>query len=341
MVELTVSGTLELDQFWPDGESDADTTKVLVTPNGFSIRPLPGGVARDTHVFDGAKVKGSGGTKPVLNNAGKLTVRLQGIDAPELHYRAAPLKGGSVTPEVRARYNGLNTQFRQYLAETATVALATHLKTAGLPALPCTAVTIVDEPNDVFDTYGRFVGDIHVTVGGVPTVINRWLVEKGWAYPAFYNSMKPDEVTSLRDAGNTARQTHALIWKHLTGKIGTLDMALVFRGKGAPPQPAADIGKVIMPKLYRRQVGWTIAKKAAVPNTPTTFRKMLEKNATKDAFFLTDDFLANSTLSATIRTFPEFLDANGKFTLKPDELVFREASSTLIGADGEEVEAWD
>jgi endonuclease YncB( thermonuclease family) len=342
MIELTVEGTLELNQFWPQGTSDADTTKLIVTPNRFLIRSAPGGTSRETHVFDGAKVKGRGGSKPVLNNAGKLTIRLQGIDAPELHYQAPPLpRSSAVTAAIRARYNDINADFRQHLGESATVALANHLNAAGTATLPCAAVTNVEKPNDVFDTYGRFVGDVHVTIGGQDENLNRWLAENGWAYPAFYNSMTPDEINLIRGLGDAARANHAPVWKHFTKKVGPFDRSLVFRGKGAVPDPAADKGPLIMPKLFRRLAAWTVAKKAGVPGTPTTFRKQLEKNALADAFFITDDFIANSTLSATPHGFPEFLDAASKFGLRPDEMVFREASSTLVGANGNLVTEWD
>lgn len=341
MVELTADGLLELKQFWPDGTSDADTTKIIVTANQFFIRNEVGGPSRETHVFDGAKVKGKSGTKPVLTTASKLTVRLQGIDAPELHYKAPPLKSGSVTAAVRAEYNSINKEFRQQLGETSTLGLLTFLKTEGVASLPCSAVTVVNKPNDVFDTYGRFVGDIRVTIGGIATVINQWLVRNGWAYPAFYNSMKPEEITTLIDAAKQARANNKLVWKHLTGKIGTLDRDLIFRGKGAIPDPAADTGPVIMPKLFRRLAAWTMAKKAGVPDTPSNFRKALEKAATADAFYLTDDFLENTALSAEIQVLPDFLDVENTFTLKPDEIVFRESASTLIGSNGQLVEDWD
>jgi hypothetical protein len=31
---LKVAGSIDLNQFWPQGESDADTTKILVTVGG-------------------------------------------------------------------------------------------------------------------------------------------------------------------------------------------------------------------------------------------------------------------------------------------------------------------
>jgi endonuclease YncB( thermonuclease family) len=81
---LEVHGTLDIAQCWPAGESDADTSHVVVDANGFKFRPKAGEPFKVTHVFDDAQVRGSGTTPAVKKGA--VTVRWQGIDAPELHY---------------------------------------------------------------------------------------------------------------------------------------------------------------------------------------------------------------------------------------------------------------
>jgi endonuclease YncB( thermonuclease family) len=88
---LEVEGTIDVKQFWPEGRSDADTTKVVVTiaPDAIRFRKNDSSPFQPTHVFDNAKVKGRTATAPIKN--GKLTIRLQGIDAPELHYMPSPL----------------------------------------------------------------------------------------------------------------------------------------------------------------------------------------------------------------------------------------------------------
>jgi hypothetical protein len=53
---------------------------------------------------------------------------------------------------------------------------------------------VVDHPNDVFDTYGRFIGDIQVRRGGSGQNINVWLAEQGWAFPALYSTMSAREI---------------------------------------------------------------------------------------------------------------------------------------------------
>ena len=79
---LRVSGTIDLSQFWPNGGSDVDTASVVVDADGFQFSDdaSPQGFRR-THVFEDAFI----GQKPVIGNGRKVTVRIQGIDAPELH----------------------------------------------------------------------------------------------------------------------------------------------------------------------------------------------------------------------------------------------------------------
>src|SRR5229473_413427 len=100
---LEVSGTIDLVQFWPGGESDADTVKVLLSgANAFKFRAQPGAPSKVTHAFDGATVKGKV-SKPTVDKQGRITIRLQGIDAPELHYRptAPTLDKRKPTPDQR------------------------------------------------------------------------------------------------------------------------------------------------------------------------------------------------------------------------------------------------
>ena len=88
---LQLRGSIALDQFWPTGRSDADTTKILLTvsPNAIEFRKNSSSPFHSTHVFDNAVVKGRTSKPPIKN--GQVTIRLQGIDATELHYQPSPL----------------------------------------------------------------------------------------------------------------------------------------------------------------------------------------------------------------------------------------------------------
>jgi hypothetical protein len=87
---LKVRGTIPIAQFWPGGTADADTTKILVSvrQDSFSFSE-DGRNFRVTHVFDDARVVGKS-RGPVIRND-YIVVRLQGVDAPELHFRAPAL----------------------------------------------------------------------------------------------------------------------------------------------------------------------------------------------------------------------------------------------------------
>ena len=202
MGTLRISGIIELNQFWPQSSCDADTTKMklVVGDNSFEYREDGAAVFKKTMAFKNAVSKGQG-TKPVINTSVRtgdktITIRLQGVDAPELHYQAAALKANpAISSAQRKKYNELNRiEKRQHFAESATVALMKHLKKfAQNGAVAVWFESEVDKPFEVVDTYGRFVGDIIIGKES----LNLWLLENGWCMPTFYTSMKKEEIENF------------------------------------------------------------------------------------------------------------------------------------------------
>lgn len=334
---LEVEGTIEVSQFWPEGRSDADTTKVLVdvAPDAIRFRKNDSLPFEATHVFDNAKVKGRTSTAPIKN--GKLTIRLQGIDAPELHYMPAPLSPAEkkgLTDTKRQAYHEVTHSYRQFLGATSTKALHDFLASTGEATLACRVFTHVDAPNEVFDTYGRLVGDIEVTVANKTVDVNHWLVEQGFAYPTFYSSMNDDEIKAFLALAKTARTKKLPVWKHLAKTIGAFDFDLREPKKNETDVLATDKGPVILPKLFRRYTNWSARKKAKV--TSQNFEKFLGEGSggKPDTCYAIDDFLTNGVHSATPRNFAEFVEGGKTIKFQPDGLVFGEAPSTLVGADG-------
>lgn len=334
---LEVEGTIEVSQFWPEGRSDADTTKVVVdvAPDAIRFRKNDSSPFQATHVFDNAKVKGRTSTAPIKN--GKLTIRLQGIDAPELHYMPAPLSPAEkkgLTDAKRQAYHEVTHSYRQFLGATSTKALHDFLSLAGEATLACRVFTHVDAPNEVFDTYGRLVGDIEVTVANQTVDLNHWLVEQGFAYPTFYSSMNDDEIKAFLTLTKTARTKKLPVWKNLAKTIPAFDFDLREPKKNETDVLATDKGPVILPKLYRRYTNWSARKKAKV--TSQNFQKFLGEGSggKPDTCYAIDDFLANGVHSATPRNFAEFVEGGKTIKFQPDGLVFGEAPSTLVGADG-------
>jgi len=340
---LKLSGTLDVAQFWPTGQSDADTAKVITVHGGSFQFSADGGTEFETtHAFDGAKVKGKSGTKTVIGQQGQVTIRLQGIDAPELHYPLPPLgnKAGVLSDE-RNAYRALEKEeYRQYRGETSTAALGQLLN--GLGKVACEVTTLVSTPNEVFDTYGRFIGDISVKRDGHRTVLNDWLIENGWAFPTFYKSMTDPEIQHKAALWKTAKQHHkANLWKYYEKTFPTFDPKLVYRHSSATNpvtiDAAADRGPAILPKLFRRQAAWWARKKAGI--TSGTFPAYLgSPDLKKDQFHLTDEWLDDHN---TARTYGwgDFLTGS-TFTKEPQEVVFVEDPSTLLDSHGAPVTHW-
>ncbi len=332
---LKIDGTIERSQFWPDGSSDADTTKILlsVEPGAF-VFDAGNGVFRRTDVFEGAEARGTG-RKKVISAARKITVRLQGIDAPELHYRAQALKQSpEISVEERAAFNLLNKkEHRQFWAETATVALSRFLQQLRGDDIPCQFLSFVDAPGDVIDTYGRFVGNIKVGEQ-FGTDINVWLAEQGWVYPTFYSSMSDEEIQIFLAAMQKGK-AKGRVWQSYSRDTRTFDADLIYRGTGARIDEQADIGPVLMPKIYRRLLAFIFEKQAGLRSG--TFRSYLKMR--KDECFTLDDFLEQGTNAAALTTLDTFVSGN-RFKPEPQELVFREKPSNLFDANGNRIEAF-
>lgn len=329
---LRVRGTIDLDQFWPDGDADADTSKVKVTVGSDSFAfAADGKHFKTTDVYFDAYCVGAS-RKKVVDAQNRITVRLQGIDAPELHYQAAALKKNPpVSDAKRKKFNAENKpKRRQYLAESGTLALCKKLKAFGTSPIKCEVISLIDRPFEVIDTYGRFVANIRVG-SGYATDVNLWLCEQAWVYPTFYSSMVVEEIEAYLAVLPKARK-NGRVWKHYSLDTSKFDGKLVYRPKG-PPQPAKDKGPVLMPKLFRRQLAYRMQKKAAL--ITGSFAAYLEKN--RDACFETDEFLKEGVHSAPIRHLHEFIKGT-KFTLQPEAIVFREKFSSLVNSKKKKLE---
>ncbi len=335
---LKVKGRINIGQFWPNGESDADTTKVLVDvdQNAFTFQPKPTSKFTTTHVFRDATIIGKV-RKKVIDKKNRITVRLQGIDAPELHYSAAPLKKSEsalLSEEQHMHLKELNKKYRQHLGETATINLRNLLKQNNdEESIPCSVTTFVDKPNDVFDTYGRLVGDIVVDVPGGSINIGRWLVQEGWAFPTFYNSMSHNEIQLLINDTKKGK-TKKRIWKYLRKKLGKFDFTLVYEKKPSSVI-VNDAGPLIMPKLFRRQCTWAVRSKAKI--TTMDFLDYIKSGT--DQFFLRKEFLEQGTSASPLHRFEDFIK-NMTFGKGPEDLIFREDPSKIVDAGGKIISDW-
>lgn len=347
---LTIDGTLDLSQFWPLGESDADTTKLVIDITGLGspvrYQAFPNSAVQATNVYDTAYVRNGSAKVPVIKN-GKLTVRLQGLDAPELHYQPSSMAKTKWKGKALGKLGGLKrpdgkpiaSKYRQSQGETAAVKLAAFLAghTEG-PTLPVRFVTSLDHeegPGAAIDKYGRFVGNVVLDSGGEPLDVNLWILGNGLALVALYNSMRREEIEACVQAYATGSSAQGGIVRYVSKKILTFDGNLLYRKKSSSVE-AEGAAKFIHPKLFRRQTTWWAYKTAKTFTSGFDTFLGLSKD---DKFFETADFLNSGPLSAVQIPIKDMV-AGGKVVYSADEVVFKEASSTLLDVGGAKIETW-
>ena len=322
---LHATGTLDTSQFFPFGESDADTLRVRVVRDGFRIRDRRSPHQRITHAFEHASAIGRG-THLLLVANRTMRVRLQGVDAPVLHYMP-------VAPGI----TGLSRAFRQPGGEHAALALAKQLRTLGHGEIRCVVETRVNGPDDVFDAYGRCVADVFVGTGNTRVHINDWLLRNGWAIPSLYDSLEHDEIARIVASADFARRAHRGVWSRYTPRLAGFAWRRIFRRlAGHAPAAGEDSGEIMHPKFFRRVAAWTFARRAGL--FAETFRRYLASPSVKESIFERAEFVARGA-AASGRPLVSAL-AGGALLLAPSDMVFREAASRLESAEGHPVTRW-
>lgn len=334
MGTLIVSGILRVSQFWPQGRSDADTASIELTIQGKKsfVFVDDAGKQRTTNAFDNAEIIGQHGRSPVIKKSKKsatrkITIRLQGLDAPELHYQPQVAGAGG---------KGILHPFRQSLGETCANALHEYVASFEEPEVPCEAVTIVKHPNDVCDVYGRVVANVVVIRGGARIDLNHWLLREGWALPGLYNSMSKAEIRAVLTDHKAAKQVGRGLFSNdiVTTELAPFDPLRVER-KGPPSfQPFSDLGPVNFPKYFRRQAEQYVSREV----DPTVSSDLVEfiANKSTDLALETDIFLKLKGSTVGNKPRPEFqqlatLLTGNRFPTGP-EVVYWENESTLVKA---------
>jgi endonuclease YncB( thermonuclease family) len=328
---LQVVGFLSPQQLWPAGGADADTVKLQlkVGPSSFAFREEKGAPLKVTHVFEEAYTHGRVTRRAI--NSGKVSVRLQGLDAPELHYiPPALLSPAKRSEEQDALYKAWRRPYRQPLAESAARSLLGLLSAAGKDPLPCKIISHVNEPSEVFDTYGRLVGELFIKIGRSEINVNNWLIRKGWAFPTFYSSMSTEEIEQKLAACTIAMRYERGIWARVGDYVNRVRWSLDFRGPGFWDEKEQGRGLVIPPKLFRRLSTWQVNRKSGMFGG--TFAEFLARYP--DVCFELGDFLAQGATAATPKKLDEMVTGEGFFIEWPQNLVFQESPSRLSGPSG-------
>jgi hypothetical protein len=193
-----------------------------------------------------------------------------------------------------------------------------------------TFVTHINTLNEAVDSHGRFVGDILVGTTAAEN-INTWLVENGWAFPLFYDSMTATEIHTLVKAWKTGRTIGARPGKVFQAVLQPFDPNLNVNNAKLP-----DRGKVNIPKIFRRQAAFW----AQVPGplTRAEFVKLLKKGmkGKSDRAYPLEYFLNNiDHLDPKKRVrLANKIGPEGQTLFKPEDLVFCEDPVKLFDAAG-------
>jgi endonuclease YncB( thermonuclease family) len=172
---------------------------------------------------------------------GSVQLRLEAIDAPELHY------GPAAQPEGASARDWLVAEvgFRDptYQPGSSTVTAATP------DSVHAVIYTKASDPNGRPISYlqigGRLPADgawTHVTTEVLDRTLNARAVRAGVAYPTFYTSTPATHVAYLRELARAAREEKAGVW--------AVDQTALFQlvdQDSIGPQ-----GQLILPKLFRR-----------------------------------------------------------------------------------------
>jgi hypothetical protein len=220
------------------------------------------------------------------------------------------------------------------------VALGNQLSKGGKKIIPCQFITAVSHPQDVVDKYGRFVGEIIFNRGASNEWnICDWLVEQGWAFQAFYNSMSIPEIQRLQAKAASAKQAGRGIWRFYTKNIGTVDASMLFR-KNGPVEAAKDRGPVIFPKIFRRLADYFSKSKNGT--VTGTFANYLGGLKPPDFCFDTSAFIkaGGHPTKNLQKKLAQFIGAGNKYLAGPGDVVFEEAASTIVDRNNKKIVTW-
>jgi hypothetical protein len=218
--QLALRGHLVIVGYEPDGDSVRfvadDPTLFAQLHRGYKIRISP----RD----------------------GSVQLRLEGIDAPELHYGGAAQPDGDTVRDWLLGQVGFDDV--TYKPDTTEVASATPDR------IPAVIYTAASDPNGRPISYLQ-TGSSHLPKNGTwtdvtSTVLDRTINAKalsaGVAYPTFYSSTPISHVTHLRALADNARHDKGGVWE--ADRSGLFH--LTDQGSIGPD------GQLILPKLFRR-----------------------------------------------------------------------------------------
>lgn len=352
-----IHGEIDLNDFFgpigdsnkKSGNADADTIRLYLNPNSFEFQKNPNeSFQSNLSLFDNAFFYDEleGKRKKILSyntdlNRKYIRLRLQGIDAPELHY-SANLGELFLYDDQSKKFTALREifGFRQVYGAKTTYDLRQYLQSftnQNQQFIKAYAFSFIDSPNDLFDRYGRAIVDVVIYRENNNTReevnLNQWLVEQGLAFPDFYDSMSNEEIIILKQKSKDAIENKRGIWSRYENEIVKLDYEQLYEELNET-QINNELGNLNYPKIFRKQVDYTILKRSGVKKPFVKTLKAYIKYRNSECY-LVNEFL-DKRHYAKKYLLAYFIDENGSFTnlenkknILPGDLVNIESESII------------
>ena len=218
-------------------------------PDGDSFRFLP----RTPHALAGLT-----NASLLLRNQradGSVQLRLEGIDAPELHYEGAAQPRGARARDALLAWLGVDPSELHYAFDGATIIRA-----------PTGARRPVTALAREVDRHGRPVAYVlrgtghargrrcHVTSAMLGATANAAMLASGEAYLLAYTSLPPQHRAALRALAREARRAKRSVWRDDATARG---FALRAGKRALGPE-----GALVFPKLFRRCIDYLLRRHA-------------------------------------------------------------------------------
>jgi endonuclease YncB( thermonuclease family) len=344
--EVKIEGKLFLNELFKSGGIiDADTVHMDIAADSVSFRQNEEAewqknlrVLHDANYYDDKHQL----TKVIVDRGSfsYIKIRLQGIDAPELHY-GANNDNVQLNSEQQSKFNSAKEiNYRQKWGARATKELLDFLnqyyyEENNKKFIKVYAFSKVDSPNNLFDKFGRAICDIVISKDDIN--INQWLVEKGWAFPDFYNSMSVPEINVLRNKDAIASNSHAGIRESYSKElIVPFDFNLTFDGTNTIIDIEQDRGNLNLPKFFRKQVNYEVLKKCGI-STFNTLKDYIKFENTR--CYKTKEVMENNNQSKVYQL-SDFINEEGYMDIDVGDLIYMESESQLVNKAGTVLNEW-
>jgi endonuclease YncB( thermonuclease family) len=343
---VEIRGRIFLNKLFEGGGiADADTIKIDVGPDSVRFRESENSQWRENLkvLNDGRYYDDNHELKPVVevhSGFSAVRIRLQGIDAAELHYG---VHQGSVQLDSsqQAKFDlAKDINYRQKWGARATKELIDFLthyqyEENGKKYVNVYAFSNVDTPSNLFDKFGRAICDVVIAEDG--TNVNQWLVKKGWSFPDFYNSMSESEVKTLQQAGAQASNPPIGIrGSYSKNLVVPFDFDMIFDRNNPSIDVEQDKGGLNLPKFFRKQVDYEVLKRCGVSSF-ATLKDFIRFTNTR--CYKTEEVLKERN-SPMVYQLSDFIDENGYMDFDVGGLIYIESEAQLFDKNGNVMNEW-